>query len=345
MFMSTTAVSVEITGASVQLRTPNGLPFDAVHRVDLQIPAGATLGIVGESGSGKSTLGRAIAGLVPLAEGSILLRDGNTETSPERVHSPGRVVGMIFQDPYSTLNPMMSAGRSVERALVVHRPDLSRAETTREAKDLLARVGLGGEFFDRYPSQLSGGQRQRVAIARALAPGPSVLVADEPTSALDVSIQAQILDLLQRLVEDLGMTMVIITHDFGAVRAVASRVAVMHLGEIVETAPLDEAISHPRHPYTQALLSAIPSPARRTTRLRLAGAPLDITAPPNGCRLHPRCPYATTACATTQQALVRHGEAAVRCMRVADGELATPASDTTREAGSDDRDRSLEVRN
>jgi oligopeptide/dipeptide ABC transporter ATP-binding protein len=271
--------------------------FAAVNGVSFEIQRCEIVGVVGESGSGKSTLGRAVAGLQSPLTGSV--RFAGTDlvrlagADKRRIRSD---VQFVFQDPYSSLNPRMSVARAIERPLVLH-TDLDTSARRQRVAELLHDVGLPESAGRRYPSELSGGQRQRVAIARALAPDPALVIADEPTASLDVSIQAQILNLLARLVRERELTLLIITHDFAAIRAIAERVLVMHLGEIVEVGRTDEIIFDPIHPYTRALLSSVPSPTRTPTpERRLIGPPLSIVAPPNGCRLHPRCPIARPDC-------------------------------------------------
>ena len=272
--------------------------FDAVADVTLEIEAGERVAVVGESGSGKSTLGRALVGLQPIRKGRIEFSGREVRLTDRRaVADLRRHVQIVFQDPYSSLNPRMSVGTALDRVFRIT-TDLGQRDRTRLVLELLESVGLSISLSGRYPHQLSGGQRQRVAIARALAGGPSVLVADEPTSSLDVSVQAQILSLLDRIVRERHLAVIFVTHDFGVVRAMAERVAVMHLGKIVEEGPVGSVIADPRHPYTRALLSAVPSPSRRgQPRTPLIGRPLSSTNPPTGCRLHPRCPFATERCA------------------------------------------------
>jgi oligopeptide/dipeptide ABC transporter ATP-binding protein len=294
--------------------------FAAISGIDLDVGANEIVGIVGESGSGKSTLGRAIAGLQAPAAGRVTIREQDVWSLDARQMRAFRQdVQFVFQDPYSSLNPRWSVADAIERPLRLH-SDLDAAGRKRRVAELLQDVGLTPQAAARFPSEMSGGQRQRVAIARALASNPSVIIADEPTASLDVSIQAQILALLQRLVREHGLTLLLITHDFGAIRAVAERVVVMHLGEIVESAPIDTLLHRPLHPYTQALLSAVPSTAHDPAdRLRLQGPPLNAVDPPSGCRLHPRCPVAREDCATVVQTLTApEAERLVRCAYATD---------------------------
>lgn len=265
----------------------------AVDDVDLAIRRGETLGLVGESGCGKSTLARVALRLIEPTAGRVCYRgEAITGYDQTQLRAFRSEVQMIFQDPYASLNPRYTVKRALLEPMAVHDVGESRADRVRRAETLLERVGLEGEHLDRYPHEFSGGQRQRVAIARALSVEPELLIADEPTSALDVSIQAQILRLLADLKAEMGLSMVFITHDLAVVRRVADRVAVMYLGEIVETAPTDQLFTDPAHPYTTALLSSIPipDPTARRERIRLEGdvpTPID---PPDGCRFHPRCP-------------------------------------------------------
>lgn len=255
----------------------------AVDRVSLTVPAGQVVGLVGESGSGKSTLARACVGLVPLHGGRILL-DGQPVAHRAR-HRP---VQMVFQDPYSSLDPRMTIGESVAEAIP---PGMARAERRREVGRLLELVHLDPDRTATLPAQLSGGQRQRVALARALAGRPQILVADEITSALDVSIQGAVLNLVRELQHELGLSMLFISHNLAVVRYVASHLAVMYLGRIVEQGPTADVLGNPQHPYTRELLAAVPgSGAPATDAPTGAVEPADPHHPPAGCHYHPRCP-------------------------------------------------------
>ncbi|HEY0214856.1 MAG TPA: ATP-binding cassette domain-containing protein [Cellulomonas sp.] len=227
---------------------------EIVHGASLTIPAGGSVGLVGESGSGKTTLARAVVGEVPVSGGSVL-RDGTLLTRPTRAQR--RDVQLVSQDPYSSLNPRMTVAQTLGELLRVHRI-VPRAQVRRRSAELLALVSLEPAALDAYPRQFSGGQRQRIAIARALAVEPSVLVADEPTSALDVSVQATVIALLHRLREELGLTLLFISHDLGVVNALCDTVAVMQAGRLVEVAPREDLFRRPQHPYTRALLEAVP---------------------------------------------------------------------------------------
>jgi peptide/nickel transport system ATP-binding protein len=289
----------------------------AIDGVSFAIAAGETLGLVGESGSGKTTLGRAVLQLVEPTSGSIRF-DGVelTRLPSRRLRAARRHMQMIFQDPVGSLNPRMRLLDIVAEPLDVHGLAGTAAERRARVEALLGRVGLGPDALDRRPHQLSGGQRQRVGIARALASEPKLVVADEPISALDVSIQAQIVNLLGDLQAQQGLAFLFISHDLRVVRHLAHRVAVMYLGTLVETAPVAALFAAPAHPYTRALLAAIPAadPARRRLRVALEGDPPSPLAPPAGCRFHPRCPiYAARRdprCATEPPALATFPAAA-----------------------------------
>jgi oligopeptide/dipeptide ABC transporter ATP-binding protein len=250
------------------------------------------MGLVGESGCGKSTIARALVGLLPVASGSISVDDTDfTSTRSRNSRAYRRRVQMIFQDPYSSLNPRMSVREVLEEAVWMRggkHADRRRARI--EVLRILDLVGLPADSLERYPHQFSGGQRQRIAIARALAVGPDMLIADEVTSALDVSVQATILNLLRDLQRELDLSYLFISHDLSVIRLMSDQVAVMYLGRIVETAPSDELFDDPRHPYTQALLGSIPSLESQRTRAPLAGDLPDPRRPPVGCRFHNRCP-------------------------------------------------------
>ncbi len=275
--------------------------------VSLQIRDGETLGLVGETGCGKSTLARTIARLQPVTEGKVSFagRDITTLRSGE-LKAVRREVQMVFQDPYGSLNPRRRVGAIVGEPLAVH--GLASGAARRErVQELMALVGLNPEHYNRYPAEFSGGQRQRVGIARALAVNPKLLICDEPVSALDVSVQAQVINLLKDLQDQLDLTCIFISHDLGVVEHVSDRVAVMYLGKIVELAPADALYREPRHPYTAALLSAAsvtdPDLARQRRRLTIEGDIPSPVDPPSGCRFHPRCPRAQDLCRVTEPQL------------------------------------------
>ncbi len=283
----------------------------AVDGVSLQVRRGETFAIVGESGCGKSTLARLLMRLLEPTEGSIDFEGLDISGLKGRALSElRRDMQFIFQDPFSSLNPRMTVGKLIGEPIETHMPKLNAAERRANVASLLRTVGLRPELADRYPHEFSGGQRQRIGIARALASGPRLVIGDEPVSALDVSVQAQVVNLLHDLKSELDMTLVIIAHDLAVIRHMSDRVAVMYLGQVVETAATDDLFATPRHPYTMALLSAIPEPVhgRARTRIALHGETPSPAKPPSGCRFHTRCPFAKPDCATRTPELRRAGD-------------------------------------
>ena len=278
----------------------------AVDGVSFAIPKGKTLSLVGESGSGKTTAGRSILRLIEPSAGRILFNGVDlTKIDRRAMRRYRKAMQIIFQDPYGSLNPRMTVYNMLSEILATHKL-VPRAQRRHRIDELLELVGLPPESADRYPHEFSGGQRQRIGIARALAVEPELIVADEPISALDVSIQAQILNLLRDLQEQLGLTYLFIAHDLSVVRHISDFVAVMYLGRIVERGPVDDIFAHPVHPYTKALLAAAPVPNPKCARRRrpLAGDVPSPIHPPSGCHFHPRCPDAVAACRVTEQRLV-----------------------------------------
>ena len=277
----------------------------AVDDVSFTINQGETMGLVGESGCGKSSLARTIMRLYRPDSGSVVL-DGEEISAlrGKELRDKRSRFQMVFQDPYSSLNPRMTVRQILEEALKVHNMCPPK-ERDQQILKLLKMVGMNPDTAHRYPGEFSGGQRQRIGIARALALNPAFIIADEPVSALDVSIQAQIINLLMELQQNLNLTMLFISHDLRVVRLITHRVAVMYLGKIVELSPTEELYENPAHPYTDVLLKAAPvlDPTRRSRQYTIEGEPPSPVNLPTGCRFHPRCPYATEACKQTEPAL------------------------------------------
>lgn len=273
----------------------------AVDGVTFEVKKGEVFGIVGESGCGKSTLGRGVCKLENLTSGHVYL-DGEdiTEYNDRRMRSIRKKVQMVFQDPYASLNPRMSVFDIIAEPLLVHHLYQDKADLEKKVLDLLHWVGLDDYHANRYPHEFSGGQRQRIGIARALAVEPSLIIADEPVSALDVSIQAQVLNLLNELKHDLDLTYIFVAHDLSVVEYISDRVGVMYLGNFVEVGEKEKIYSNPMHPYTQALLSAVPvpDPTAKRERILLEGSIPSAHKPPTGCKFHTRCPKCMECCKT-----------------------------------------------
>jgi oligopeptide transport system ATP-binding protein len=287
----------------------------AVDDVSLTLNEGETLGLVGESGCGKSTLCRTILQLLDPTSGSVRFEGQEIAGLSRRELRPiRRQMQMIFQDPYASLNPRKRVGQIVGDPMRLHGL-ASGSELKRQVQELLDRVGLSPEHYNRFPHEFSGGQRQRIGIARALSLKPKLIVADEPVSALDVSIQAQIINLLDDLQDEFGLTYIFVAHDLGVVRHVSDRIAVMYLGKIVESATAAELYSHPVHPYTVALLSAVPIPDPRENAARepviIEGDVPSPADPPSACRFHTRCPWATEICSEVEPPLMDYSQGRV----------------------------------
>lgn len=300
---------LEVNDLRVRFRVMSGMqakikgvkdPFiDAVRDVSFKIKEGETFALVGESGSGKSTLALAVAGLLPVAEGSIkFMQDEVTTMKAMELQAYRQQISFMWQNPVGSLSPRQNVGSLITEPYIVHK--MKEKDLKAEASRLLKMVGLPTHFSERYPHQLSGGQARRVGVARALALNPKLIIADEPTAGLDVSVQGDILNLLNRLQDDLGISMFVITHNLNIVRHISKNTAIMYLGRFAEQGPTDEIFAKPRHPYTLALLSANPepSPDAEIERVELKGEVPSLMDRPSGCEFHTRCPYVSKNCDT-----------------------------------------------
>ena len=293
-------VLLKAEGLVKNFHVPGGV-VSSVAGVDLEIYRGETLALVGESGCGKSTLGRLLLHLIEPTAGKVIFDGADLGTmSARELRAIRQRMQIIFQDPFSSLNPRMKVGKIIEEPMKIHGLYPDKKEREAKVRELMEHIGIRPEYYNRYPHQFSGGQRQRVGIARALALHPELVVCDEPVSALDVSIQAQILNLLRDLQQDFHLTYLFISHDLSVVRYIADRVCVMFLGRICEIGEAEQIYSHPRHPYTKFLMESVPLPdpdLRKEDRDLLPGEVPSPIAPPSGCRFHTRCPYAQPICA------------------------------------------------
>ena len=287
---------IEVRNLSKTFALKGGGTLKAVRDVSLRVAKGETLGIVGESGCGKSTLARLLLHLISPSSGEVII-NGEVlgKLSAKLLRAKRRDAQMIFQDPQASLDPRMKVAALIEEPLVIHRIGTA-AERTQRVQELCALVGLPADAASRFPHEFSGGQRQRIAIARALALEPALIVADEPVSALDVSIQAQILNLLTELKKKFGLTYVFISHDLAVIRHISDKVAVMYLGQIVESGTADAVLGNPAHPYTQMLMAAVLEPGIKQPAMAVTGEPPNPESPPPGCGFHPRCPHAMDIC-------------------------------------------------
>lgn len=298
--------TVDISNLVVKYKTVDGV-VDAINGIDLKIEKGKTLGLVGETGAGKTTTALSILRLIPnppgeITGGTILLEGKNlfeyTEKEMEKIR--GDHVSMIFQDPMTSLNPVITVGDQIAEVIQLHE-EVDKKGAAQKAKEMLELVGIPGARADEYPHQFSGGMKQRVVIAMALACNPNLLIADEPTTALDVTIQAQVLDLMQKLKEKYGTSMLMITHDLGIVAEVCDEVSIMYAGRIVEHGTLEDIFQDTKHPYTEGLFNSLPNIEKRAEELKpIPGLMPDPTDLPKGCPFHPRCAYASEICKTRE---------------------------------------------
>jgi oligopeptide/dipeptide ABC transporter ATP-binding protein len=283
----------------------------AVDDISFTVKEGETLGLVGESGCGKSTTGRTILRLLEATAGEVIFEGKSVmDLDKKAMRAIRRDMQIIFQDPYASLNPRMTVADIVGEPLDIHKLAKNKKERNEKVREILENVGLGAEYMHRYPHEFSGGQRQRIGVARALAVDPKLIIADEPVSALDVSVQAQVVNLLQDLQKEFGLTYLFIAHDLSVVKHISDRVAVMYLGKIVELTDKKELFKNPIHPYTQSLLSAIPEadPKKKKDRIILEGDVPSPVNPPSGCRFHPRCPKAFDTCSVKEPEFKEYGD-------------------------------------
>jgi oligopeptide/dipeptide ABC transporter ATP-binding protein len=330
---------IEVDHLKVYFPIKEGLIVDrevarvhAVNDVTLSVGEGETVGLVGESGCGKTTISRTIMRLIDSTEGTVRFRGNDITKAGRRELAPlRREMQMVFQDPFASLNPRKRVSQIIGQPLRLH--GTARDDVEKRVTDLLGLVGLQAEHMNRYPHEFSGGQRQRIGVARALALEPRLIVLDEPVSALDVSVQAQIINLLDDLQDEFRLTYLFVAHDLSVVRHVSDRIAVMYLGKLMELSPAEELYTKPIHPYTSALLAAIPIPDpeenRRRERIVVSGEPPNPIDPPSGCVFHPRCPRATNICREVEPPLVAYGNGHLAAchhpMNVSDEEIGAAA--------------------
>ncbi len=314
---------LKIEDLEIRYETDDGIVY-ALNGVSLHVNEGETLGLVGETGAGKTTLAKGILRLIQtppgkIVNGKVYFEGKNVlAMSDHDLHQVrGNAISMVFQDPMTSLNPVMTVGEQIEEVIAVHNNSLSKEEIRERAIAMLKRVGISADRIDEYPHQFSGGMKQRVIIAIALACNPKLLLADEPTTALDVTIQAQVLDMINKLKTEMNTAMILISHDLGVVAQTCDRVAIIYAGRIVETGNLRDIYKNPKHPYTVGLLDSIPSLTRDTKRLKpIKGLMPDPTNLPSGCPFAPRCNYASSACSEAVPELTDRGNGhLVRCIK------------------------------